>query len=98
MKVGKPLESKPGIQLSSRDTFGYMKLYSNCCAELGVPLDLGQCSQECLELPKEVKQLFMFDGECSMALEPIRHNRASSRVDLWYSEHFRIDVVSSGSL
>ena len=44
-KVGIPLESKPGNQLSSRDDLGYRKLSSSCSAELGVPLDLGQCSQ-----------------------------------------------------
>ena len=43
-KVGIPLESKPRNQLSSRDDLGYMELSSSCCAELGVPLDLGQCS------------------------------------------------------
>ena len=36
--------SKPGNQLSSPDDLGYTKLSSSCCADLGVPLDLGQCS------------------------------------------------------
>ena len=40
-KIGLPLESKPGNQLSSRDDLGYMTLSSSCCAELGLPLDLG---------------------------------------------------------
>ena len=44
-KVGIPLESKPGNQLSSRDDLVYMELSSSCCAELAVPLDLGQCSR-----------------------------------------------------
>ena len=44
-KVGIPLESKPGNQLSCRDDLGYMELSSSCCAELGVPLDLGRCSR-----------------------------------------------------
>ena len=44
-KVGIPLESKPGKQLSSRDDLGYTELSLSCCAELGVPLDLGRCSQ-----------------------------------------------------
>ena len=44
-KVGITLESKPGQQLSSRDDLGYMDLSSSSCAEIGVPLDLGRCSQ-----------------------------------------------------
>ena len=44
-KVGIPLESKPEIQLSSRENLEYTKLSSSCCAELGVPPDLGCCSQ-----------------------------------------------------
>ena len=44
-KVGIPLESKPGNQLSSQDDLGYTELSSTCCAELGVPLDMGFCSQ-----------------------------------------------------
>ena len=39
-KVCIPLGSKPGNQLSSRDDLGYMELFSSCCAELSVPLDL----------------------------------------------------------
>ena len=44
-KVGIPLQSKPGNQLSSRDKMWCMELCSSCCAVLGVPLDLGWCSQ-----------------------------------------------------
>ena len=44
-KVGIPLESKPGNQLLSRDDLGYMELSLSCCAELGVPLDLGWCTR-----------------------------------------------------
>ena len=43
-KVGIALESKPGNQLSSPDDLGYTELFSSCCAELVVPLDLGWCS------------------------------------------------------
>ena len=43
-KVGIPLESKPGNQLSSGDDLGYMELSSCFCAELAFPLDLGWCS------------------------------------------------------
>ena len=35
-KVGIPLESKPGNQLSSRDDWGYMELTTSSCAELCV--------------------------------------------------------------
>ena len=51
-KVGIPLESKPGNQLLSRDDLGYMALFSICCAEIAITLDLGRCSQESLELLK----------------------------------------------
>ena len=44
-KVGLPLQSKPGNQLSSRDDMGSMELSSSCCAEIGVPLDLRRLSQ-----------------------------------------------------
>ena len=44
-KVGIPLESKPGNQLSAQEDFGYTELSSRCCAELGVPLDLGRYSR-----------------------------------------------------
>ena len=43
-KVGIPLQSKLGNQLSSRDDLGYTEPFSSCCAELGVPLGLGRCS------------------------------------------------------
>ena len=39
-KVGIPLESNPGNQLSSQEDLAYTEV--NCCAELGVPLDLGR--------------------------------------------------------
>ena len=44
-KVGITLESKPGNQISAQDDLGYTELSLGCCAELGVPLDLGRCSQ-----------------------------------------------------
>ena len=43
-KVGIPLESKPGNQLSSRDDLVYTELSFCCCAECGVLLDMGRCS------------------------------------------------------
>ena len=44
-KVGIPLESKPGNQLSSRDVFVYTALSLSCSAEICVPLDLLTSSQ-----------------------------------------------------
>ena len=41
LKVGIPLESKPGNQLSSPDGLRFTELSLSFCAELGVPLDLG---------------------------------------------------------
>ena len=38
-KVGLPLQSKPGNQLSSRDDMGSMELSYSCCAEIGVPIN-----------------------------------------------------------
>ena len=45
-QVGIPLHSKPGNHISSRDDLGCTELSSSCCAEIAVPLDLGQLSQE----------------------------------------------------
>ena len=61
-KVGIPLQSKSGNQLSSRDNMGCTELYLSCCAELGVP-ETGVSGNlwSCL---KEVKPLVVFDGEC----------------------------------
>ena len=44
-KVDIPLELKPGNQLSTRDDLGHTELSLSCRAELGVPLDVGRCSQ-----------------------------------------------------
>ena len=38
------LELMQGNRDSSRDDIGYTDLFSSCCAEFGVPLDLGQFS------------------------------------------------------
>ena len=40
----------------------------------------------------------MFDGKSGMSLEPMQENRASSQVDLGYTELFRIAAVTSGSV
>ena len=52
-EAGIPLQLKPGNQLSSRDDMGFTELTSSCCAELGVPLDLGRYSQGISGVAKE---------------------------------------------
>ena len=44
-KVGLPLQSKTGNQLSSRDDMGCTELSSNFCTEIEIPLDLRRVSQ-----------------------------------------------------
>ena len=46
---------------------------------------------------KEVKPLVVYDVEHGMALEPTQGNQASSRVDLGYTELFRLPAVTSVS-
>ena len=46
---------------------------------------------------KEIKPL-VIDGEGGIPLEAIQGNWASFRVDLGYTELFRIALVNSGSL
>ena len=47
---------------------------------------------------KEVKAFDMLHGECRMALVPMQGIRASSQVELGYTELFRVVAVTSGSL
>ena len=47
---------------------------------------------------KEVKPLVVFHGDLGMALEPMQGNRASSLVDLGYTDLFLIAAVIAGSL
>ena len=44
-KVGLPLQSKTGNQLSSRDDMGFTDLSPSCCNEIDVALDLKRVSQ-----------------------------------------------------
>ena len=46
---------------------------------------------------KEVKPLVVYNVECGMTLEPIQGNWALSRVDLGYTEQFRVPAVTSVS-
>ena len=46
---------------------------------------------------KEVKPLVMYNVERGMTLEPIQGNWALSRVDLGYTEQFRVPAVTSVS-
>ena len=43
-------------------------------------------------------QPLVYDGERGIALEPMKGNQASSRVDLGYSELFNIPEVTSVSV
>ena len=52
LKVGLALQSKPGNKFSSRDDMGCTELFSCCCAEIGVPLDLDGYIRESLVFPK----------------------------------------------
>ena len=51
-KVGSPLESKPGNQLSSQDDLQYIELLASCCAELRFLYTRDSVLWESLELPK----------------------------------------------
>ena len=42
-----------------------------------------------------MKPLVVYYVERRMALEPMQGDRASSRVDLWFTELFRINAVAS---
>ena len=44
---------------------------------------------------KEVKALVLYDVEHGIAMEPIKGKRASSRVDLGYTELFGIPEVTA---
>ena len=55
------------------------------------------CLRDSLELPKEFKPLVLYDVERMMALEPMLENRDSYRIDLEYTEPFRIPAVTSVS-
>ena len=46
----------------------------------------------------KMKPLVMFNGDSWMALGPRQGNRATCRVDLGYTELFRVAVVNSGFL
>ena len=46
----------------------------------------------------DVKRLVMFDGECTMAVEPMQENLASCRFELEYTEFFCIAAVTPESL
>ena len=51
-KVGLPLQSKTGNQLSSPDYTVLMELSSSCFTEIDVPLDVRWVSKKSLDFPK----------------------------------------------
>ena len=87
-KVGLPLLSKPGNQLTSLEEFGCTELSQSCCVEIGVPLHKTGFSGNLWSCLKEVKPLFMYDVQPAIALEPMQENRPSSPVDLQYPSYF----------
>ena len=58
---------------------------------MGVSENLWRCL-------KKVKPLVMYDWDWDIALEPMQGNRASSLVDLGYTDLFLIAAVIAGSL
>ena len=71
-KVGSPLQSKTGNQLSSWDDMGCMKLSSSCCTEINIHIDLRQVSGNLCSFLKEVKPLVMYDVEHMRLIEPMK--------------------------
>ena len=88
-KVGSPLQSKTGNQLSYCDDMGCMELSSSCCTEINIHIDLRRVSQgNSVGVLKQVKPLVMCAVEHGMAMEPMKGKWASSRGSLGYSELF----------
>ena len=55
------------------------------------------CLRVSLELPNEVKPRVVYVVESGMALAPMQGNRASSRIELGYTDLFHVHVVTSVS-
>ena len=72
-----------------------MELSSRCCAAINIQrLEAGVSENLCSFL-KEVMPLVLYSVEHGIALEPMKGNWASSRVDLGYTELFCIPEVIS---
>ena len=93
-KVGSPLHSKTGNQLSSWHDMGCMELSSCCCTDINIHIDLRRVSQGISSFLKEVKPLVLYAVEHGIAMEKMKGKLASSRVDLGYTELFCIPEVT----
>ena len=72
-----------------------MELSSSGYTEINIHIDLRRVSQGLCSFLKEVKPLVLYDVEHGIVMEPMKGERASSRVDLGYSELFCIPEVTS---
>ena len=72
-----------------------MEVSSNCCTAINIHIDLRLVSQGNSSFLKEVKALVLYDVEHGVAMEPMKGKRASSRVDLGYTELFCIHEVTA---
>ena len=94
-KVGLPLQSKSGNQLSSADDMGWTDLSSCCFTEIDVPLDWDRCRRESLDFRKGCQApcciwCRTWDGYGANA-----GKCASSWVDFGYTNLFFIPEVTS---
>ena len=66
-------------------------LYRNWCS---YRLEMGVSGNLCIVV-KDIKQLFLYDVECEMAMDSMKRKCASSWVDLGYTNLFCIPEVTS---
>ena len=69
---------------------GCMELSLSCCTEINIHIDETVVSGNLCSFLKEVKPLILYDVEHGIAMEPMKGKRASSRVDLGYTELFAL--------
>ena len=97
-KVGIPLESKQGISSNLKMILGTRSFSQFAVLKLVFLQTWDGVNGETLKLIKGRQSTCLFDGKCGMALNPMRGNQASSRVDFGYTENFHVPPVTSGSL
>ena len=74
---------------------GCMELSSSCCTDINIHIDLSRVSQGICRFLKEVKPLVLYAVEQGIAMEPVKGNWASSRVDLGYTKLFCIPELTA---
>ena len=77
-KVGSPLQSKAGNQLSSCDDMWCMELSSSCCTEINIHIYWRLVSQGISAVSKEVKPLVLYDVEHGIVMESMKGKWATS--------------------